>query len=168
MAIPKVQTDEDGNKVVFTIDPNDEQDFVFHLGAVLWASATSYTYEQFIRAPNGKVYQARESHTSGATFSDDIAKWQEYKPGLYLDDESGELIDSIEIVEFRDSNGDIVAGELQEVTTTTTTADQKSVIYWLTGGTAGATYYVTTRIATDSSPVARKREFSFQVKVSDY
>ena len=101
----------DGKTIQFLKDTVEIQDYVIHLGAEIWAASTAYVKEQLIRAPDGCVYQANESHTSGSTFVSDKAKWEEDTRGLYLDDEGSEVLTAVDSPVIRNSANAITSGD---------------------------------------------------------
>ncbi|MDX1493538.1 MAG: hypothetical protein R3253_05745 [Longimicrobiales bacterium] len=142
----------------FTMDPGARLDFSVRWGAPDWQASTAYAKRDVVRDPaDGCYYEAKVTHTSGASNrAADSAKW-DLVEDLWL--ASGESLST--------STWTITPpGELAEAASSIS-ADGQVANVWLESGVAGKTYTIVNKVETDSSPVARKDERTFKVKVKD-
>ncbi len=148
---------------IFEKDPNGQLDFTLHFGAPDWLAATDYDEFTLVYDPlDGNLYEARFSHTSGATNrAADGSSWKHIKnEKLWLKKYAGATADE----EVASSIWTLASG----ITSVQQTIDPAgyNVTIFISGGTEGTSYVVTCQITTDNSPV-RIAERSFQIDIID-
>lgn len=149
----------DASPQKFTKDPDAVLDFSLRWGAPLWLAATAYQKGDLVLDPaDGYYYRAKESHTSDATArANDVGRWVELIPGLWLDDENTEGIQTSTWAVS--PTGGLV------IDSSSISADGKVATAFVSGGVAGTTYELTNHITTDNAtPREDDRTLKIQIK----